>query len=164
MRLPERKAVMRHDQYGKAGKGIAVCRRCHATLFRKEWHHPEAKIKVGKHGKGDVHLDLCPACKMIEEGLYEGEIRIKNVPPKYRMEVVNLISAFGRRAMKRDIEDRVIEIKKQGSGGFVVTTTENQMAVQLAKKINKVFGNTELKISYSKEPYEVSRTEVIFKS
>lgn len=162
IKLPKQKREERGSEYGYAKKGIAVCKTCHSIQFKKEWHHPDSLIRVGKHAKGNVHLDLCPACKMVREGVFEGEIRIENVPQKYHGELVNLIVSFGRKATKRDPEDRIIEIEREGRDGFRVTTTENRLAVALSKKVKQVFKKVDVAISYSREPFEVTRTRIIF--
>jgi len=151
------KARHEEEEFGKAKKGLSICKQCYAFYYKKSWHASVSKAK----GLKLTNFVLCPACKMIKKGLYEGKIIIKDVPEKLALELVNLIKGFSERAQKRDILDKVIEIKKVGKG-FVVTTTENQLAVKLAKKIKSTFNKVELKISYSKEPYDLSEVEVKF--
>ncbi|GMQ95377.1 MAG: hypothetical protein BMS9Abin13_490 [Patescibacteria group bacterium] len=162
VKLPMQKQELRRDEYGKAKKGIAICKVCHNVNFKKKWHHPDCSSfkNVNLKGKG-VRLVVCPADKMIAEGLYEGEIRLVNVPKKYESELLNLVAGYGARARKRDPQDRIIEIKK-AKNGFVVTTTENQLAIKLAKKIKGVFNKVDIVISHSHEPYEVERMRVTF--
>jgi hypothetical protein len=162
VKLPKQKQEGRRDEYGRSKQGIAVCKVCHGVKYKKEWHSPEgAFIKMGRHSKGDVHLVICPACSMVKGGVYEGEIKIDNVPVKIRTEILKLVAAYGARARKRDPQDRIVNIKKEGSS-FVITTTENQLAVRLAKKIYSTFKKSELKISHGKEPHEVSRISISF--
>lgn len=162
IKLPKDKSESRHEEYGKAQKGLGICKRCHNVLFKKEWHHPGSKPTekfklVGKK----THFVLCPACDMITKNLYEGDIIIENMPVKYESELAHLIAAYGTRAQKRDPQDRVIAIEKRNNG-FRVTTTENQLAVRLAKKIKEVFKKADIEISHSKEPFEVGRIRIRF--
>jgi|GEM_PF-498711 len=162
LRVPQRHKEAKHEQSGHARKGLTVCRQCHNVLFRKEWHHPGSKIfEQARIAQGGVQFTLCPACSMVRDRLYEGEIIIRNIPAKYESEMVRFVIGYGARAQKRDPQDRVIEIKKT-KGGYRITTTENQLAVRMAKKIKRVFGKTELSISYAKEPYQTSRVVVTF--
>lgn len=162
-----RKLVKRHDEtkreeYGVAQRGFLVCRRCHNIKFKKSWHAPEGVLlRQTKHSRGGVDLTICPACRMIEDGVFEGELRVENVPSKYERELVNLITGFGLRARRRNAQARIIDIRKMGNGMFI-TTTENQLAVRLAKKIKDVFNKVEIKTSYSKEPDEVVRVKAHF--
>jgi len=132
--------------------------------FKKEWHRPDSSLLVqSKIGweKG-VHFVTCPACTMKKRGLYEGEIVIKNVPTRFEGELMRLIVAYGSRAGKRDPQDRILKIARS-KGGWRVTTTEDELAVKLAKKIKGVFNKVVLDIKYMKEPQEVSRIHVTFK-
>ena len=91
-RFPQRKNVEHHDEYGKDKKGIDVCKLCWNVYFKKEWHRPDVKLYERKEIKGkEVHFVVCPADKMAEKGLWEGEILIQNVPEKYGAELLNFI-------------------------------------------------------------------------
>lgn len=163
VKLPQRKQESQHDQYGgKSRKGFEVCRYCQNILFKKEWHHADSKkLKEIEDSKKEIHTSVCPACKMIKGNVWEGEIIIENTPVKHIDELLRLITAYGDRAEKKDPQDRIIETKKE-KGRYIVKMTENQMAVKLAKKIKQTFKKVDLNISYSKEPYEVSRVVVTF--
>jgi len=161
-RFPKSKQIARHDEYGKDKKGIEVCKVCWNVYFKKQWHHPNIKLYEKKELKGKkLHFVICPADKMTAKGFYEGEIQIQDVPGKYEVQLLNLITNFAERAKKRDPQDRIIEIKKI-KNGFRIITTENQLAVRLAKKIKGVFNKVDLRISYASEPHEVVQVRVIF--
>jgi len=150
------------NEYGKSGKGVFVCKKCHNIRFKKEWHHPISNSIENKFKGQKISFVLCPACTMVSNNLYEGEVVIKNVPSKYEAELMHLIAGYNSRAQQRDPQDRIVEIKKLGSG-YRITTTENQLAVKLAKKIKGAFKKqVELGVSYSKEPQEVSRVSISF--
>lgn len=160
---PKSKGIMRHNEYGKDKKGIEICPKCWNVYFKKGWHSPNAKLYEKKEVKGKKALFiLCPADKMITQGLYEGEIQIQNVPEKYEVELLHLVANYGARAKMRDPQDRIIEIQKTKEG-LRITTTENQLAVQLAKKLKSVFKGMKISsIKYSREPYEVARVRASF--
>lgn len=161
IKLPERHRI---DQHGGLGgdKGVTVCPECHNVLYKKEWHHPgHASIARTKHDGGKVRRTACPACIMIKNRLFEGEVFIENFPYRHREELLNLIRAFGKRAEGIDPQDRIIRVDET-AGAYRVTTTENQMAVKLAKKIREVFNTVKVRISYAPEPAEVSRIRVFF--
>lgn len=105
----------------------------------------------------------CPADAMIREGQFEGEVTITKIPSAYRTELLNLIENFGERAMERDNQHRVSNVQDDDDT-IVVTTTENQLAVKLGKKIKHVFNKVDVDISYSEEPYQVARVSVQFKN
>ena len=109
-----------------------------------------------------VKFSLCPACNMVKNKQFEGEIAISGFLPEAEENLIHLIKAFGRRAEQRDNQHRVIAIKKNKSG-IIVTTTENQLAVKIAKKIKDTFKKVEMKISYSPQPSDVAYVKLEFK-
>jgi len=145
----------------KERKSLAMCKKCNAFYYKKSWHHSTDTLSPREARKLNVEFRLCPACKMISERLYEGKLTIENVPNKFRVELLNLIKSFGKRAEQIDSQHRLIEIGHE-RGNIVVTTTENQLAAKLAKKIKGVFNKVDVRFSHSKEPYEVERVRVKF--
>ena len=153
---------MQGNEYGKAGKGVIVCEVCHDVFFKKGWHKPGSSPLTGTKLSGTgVHFALCPACKMKKGNLYGGKLIIKNIPLEIREELFNLISGFGRRALERNPQDRIMDIKTTG-GTFLITTNNDQLAAKLGRKINDTFHKTEKKVSFSSEPEEVSHVEINF--
>lgn len=159
--IPKRHSESKHNQYGgRARKGGVVCKECQHIYYKKSWMHPSS-LKVWKHGM-PWRRSICPACSMKMENLYEGEIIIFRVPSELQKSLLNLIHAFGTRAALRDSQHRLLEVNNKYDT-FRVTTTENQLAVKLAKKIAEVFrGLILIRISHSKEPYEVDRVRLSF--
>lgn len=88
---------------------------------------------------------------MLKNKQYDGEVIIKNVPAKFRQELLNLIKNMGERAMRQDILERVLELKTKNSE-LKVTTSENQLAQKIGRKVKEVFrGRAKTKILRSKE-------------
>ncbi len=99
---------------------------------------------------------------MAAHHLYEGELTIENVPAKVRKELSQLVKHFGKTATERDPQDRIIDIERKGAS-WRITTTENQLASRLAKKVRESFKkHVAVHISHSKEPYEVDRVRATF--
>lgn len=150
------------DEFGPGKKGIIICPECGCAYFKKSWHHDFKGLPDVKEGKDiPVKFKLCPADQMIKNHQFEGEVRIKNIPQKYRADLEKLIAAFGKRAYNRDPMDRIINIKKSGAN-WIVTTTENQLANKLAKKISQTFKKSKVKTSFIQEPGDVARSVVEF--
>ncbi|RJQ31017.1 hypothetical protein C4572_03035 [Candidatus Parcubacteria bacterium] len=163
IKLPLLHGQIKREEYGKALEGLWVCKRCRNVRFKKEWHHPGSKaveeLRIGER-KG-VKFGICPACYMITHGLFEGEIILDDVPKEYHQEIVNLVRSFGREAELRDPQDRIISLTRR-KNRFRVATTENQLAVRLAKKIRETYKKAGISISHSREPYEVGRVRMSF--
>lgn len=147
-------------EFPKGEYGIEMCKYCGAVYYKKGWQRA-----LKNHGKilakFPIKKVICPADKMIQNKQFEGEIIIKNIPEKIKNELINLAKDFGERAFQRNNQHRIINIKiPRGSvssqrSSAVITTTENQMALQLAKKIKNTFKKASLKISYSPAPSDV---------
>lgn len=144
----------------KAKLGLVICEKCDAVYYKKFWHRNLRNYKDLKENL-PVKFSLCPACEMIKNRQFEGEIIIKNIPIKIKSDLINLAKTFAARAYQRDPMDRLIAIK-ENEEGLRITTTENQLAVKLAKKIKETFKKAELKITYSPEPSDVVYIRLVF--
>lgn len=161
-KMAQRNGEAKHEQCGKAKKGLTVCKDCCNVFLKKSWHSAESNPDIqSKLSKKKINHIVCPACQMIEKNLYEGELIIEKVPKKYMEEVFNLIRAYEKRAKARDPQDRVSLIEKK-SDGFRILTTENQLAEKMAKKIKETFKLVEVVMSFSKDPYKVCRVKAVF--
>jgi hypothetical protein len=154
------------EEFGGGKKGLIICSACGATYYKKSWHHSADRFESKKGAS--VKLVLCPADQMIKNKQYEGKVVIKNLPKEIETEVINLIKNTAKMAFEKDPMHRLISIGKGGilparEGELAVLTTENELAVSIAKKIKNSHANkAELKISYSKEPSDVAIAIVEF--
>lgn len=153
-----------NEAYWREHKGITKCPRCGNVHFKKRWYASAEdlaeRLKVKKLEIAE--RKLCQACKMIKEHLFEGEVFIEGFSANQKNELRNLIKNFGTRATERDPQDRIIKIEKTDTG-YRITTTENQLANKLAKKIKDVFKTVDVHFSRTPEPEEVSRVHVVFR-
>lgn len=155
----------------KSKLGLVFCKKCDAVCYKKSWHHNLRNYKNLKENL-PVKFSLCPACEMIKNRQFEGEIIIKNIPVKIKSDLINLAKIFSKRAFERDPMDRLIKIEEirvnprldphQSASVIRMTTTENQLAVKLAKKIKETFKKAELKITYSPAPSDVAYVKLTF--
>lgn len=163
VKLPKRGRAPENEEYGRHEKGVVSCPECGNVLFEKRWH--PSLLSLEKKAKTRrltiTKEELCPACSMTKQGLYEGELMVERFPARFHEELFNLIFNFGNRATKRDPQDRIIAVSKDG-GRFRITTTENQLADRLGKKIKEVFNSVALDIKHSREPYEVDRVRAVY--
>lgn len=168
-------------EFGPGKEDILVCKKCKAFYWYKSWHHRLSDYPELKKEKR-IKFVLCPACQMIEDGKYEGEVILKNAPQKFYPKIKKLAQNFGERAYREDPLDRIISIKEkkisratakrkrgrksrkeiEGKKYIRILTTENQLAQKLAQKINEIFGR-KLKVSITHSHREdPTRVEVDF--
>lgn len=170
------------QEFGPGQTDYIICPECRCAYFDKSWHHSLAedfkKIKETKM----VEFQLCPACQMIKDEKYEGEIILENVPEDFKEKIKILAKNYGRRAFELDPMDRVISIEErevrrvstrrkrgalsrkefEGLRDLEILTTENQLAKKLAKKINETFGGKlKVFISHSRKE-DITRIRVVF--
>lgn len=141
-------------------KGLIICKNCSAAYFKKSWHHNLRNYKDDRRDQ-QIKFLLCPACKMVENKQFEGEITICDTPVKIQESLMNLIEAFCHRAYLRDSQHRLISVRKV-KNEITATTTENQLAKQLAKKIQSTFKTVKMKISYSPTPGDAVYIKLTF--
>lgn len=150
------------QEFGKAKKGVLMCPTCHSFYYQKAWRHTVQGFLEKREGKHlALSFEACPACTMIHNHTYEGYLAIHNVPERFRAELMNLVKNFCERAFLRDPMDRLIGITEE-SGVFIITTTENQLAVKLAKKIKDTFPKVEMQATYSKGTSDLVHVELQF--
>lgn len=178
---PRRMRIKKEEAEFGAGKtNILICKICGATYFYKSWHH--RLEDYSREESKALKFTLCPACQMIKDKKFEGEIILENVPDNFKKDIKKLAENFGKRAFEADPMDRVISITEEkikrvpakekrgaasrkdfeGKSYIRILTTENQLAKRLAKKINDIFGR-KLEISISQSHREdTSRIRISF--
>lgn len=163
VKLPQRGREAQHDQYWREQKGATKCPACGNIHFKKRWYASEEdlmkSIKIAPLPITDKKL--CQACTMVKDRTFEGELFIQEVPSRHREDVLKLVNNFGERATQMDPQHRIITIEDL-ENGYRITTTENQLATRLAKKIEDVFNTVSVRISHSAEPAEVGRVHATF--
>ncbi len=141
-------------ELGKGKIDVLICKKCKAVYWYKSWHHSlDQKLKLDSE-KLRLKFVLCPACQMIRDKKFEGEVLISNIPFNYKKEILKLIKNIKKRAYQRDPMDRIISIREiRGKfvkiSGFRVLTTENQLAVSIGKQIKRAFKEVKLDIQWS---------------
>ena len=72
LRLPPSRTEF--EEFGLARAGRAVCSGCGSFYFEKSWHHP-SRDKSKIYGAPFI---MCPACRMIKDRVFEGELITEN--------------------------------------------------------------------------------------
>ena len=153
------KPTIELEEFGRGKEGLVICPDCKAVYYKKSWHHDIAHLE----GKEDMPVNflLCPADQMIKNKQHEGKIVVKNLPREIEAEVANLIKNIGFSAFEKEPMHRLISIEKV-KGELIILTTENQLAVSMAKKIGRAHKKAKVKISFAKEPNDVAIAVVEF--
>ena len=151
-RLPRSKKE--EQEFGKGRANILICWQCEIVYYYKSWHHRLENYKGLKEDKR-IKFVLCPACRMIKDKQYEGQVILKNAPEDKKEEILNLARHIGERAYQRDPLDRIISIRKRAQD-IEILTTENQLAVRIGKQIKGAFkGKLEIQWSHQESTVRV---------
>lgn len=169
-------------EYGSGKEDYVICPHCQSVYKGKGWHHKSEFDIERLKNQEKVREEQCPACEMISNKQFQGEIVIEGPPADKKEQIKNIARNYGERAFKEDPMDRVISIGEEkvrrptakekrgkesrdevkGRNDIKILTTENQLAVRIAKKINESFGrklNVNIKHSHRDK---VSRVRVKF--
>ncbi|MBI1888381.1 MAG: hypothetical protein HYS15_00370 [Candidatus Spechtbacteria bacterium] len=146
------KTTKEEQEYPHAKKGIFACKICDAVYYSKSWHHKrEAFQKLNSLKDVDMKFFVCPACQMLNDGTFEGEIIIENSPQDSQGDVLRNIKNTGQKEYERDPMDRILKIEER-PGHIRVLTSENQLARNIARQIERAYKKrARLKILLSKE-------------
>jgi hypothetical protein len=131
----------------KGKKKTIICPKCRAVYFDKHWHYGGGLYKFVGEGARE---ELCPEDKTASAVSYGGELILKNIPPAHKEDILNQIRNISKRAEARDPEDKIIKIEIKGGGQIRVFTTENQLAANLGRQIDKAHKGGKLEIKWSK--------------
>lgn len=172
------KSKKEEQEFGRGKKDIQVCKKCDSIYYSKSWHHRLDDYPYLKESK-QLKFTLCPACQMIRDGRFEGEIIIEGCFSKEeKMLIENTVRNIGKEGFKRDPQDRIIKIEEkkiskkdlkkmkeeiERKDKIHVLTTENQLAVRIAKKVAETFKGT-MQISYSKKESTTRVRVILMKS
>lgn len=143
------KSKKEEQEFGRGKKDFVICGDCNAVYYQKSWHHGFADYKRLNENK-QVSFTICPACQMIKDGKFEGKIVIENVPEEYRDDILGNIKNTGEKEYERDPMDRIIGIKNLESK-IEVLTTENQLARNIARQIERAYKGVKSEIIWSRE-------------
>jgi len=124
---------------GKGARDYIICVDCGAVYWKKAWHQGFGGL--GTHGEEKkVSFKLCPACRMIRDRQFEGEVILEGIPEKYRTGLVAHLRNVGETARRLDPLDRIIAIQSRDSR-IRITTTENRLALRLGREAKQLLGN-----------------------
>jgi hypothetical protein len=159
-----RRATEWWEKEGRKASSARLCERCGAVYMDGHWHTSpglSAKLKAAKRIMSGKHPQTCIECEWAEHGQrgkaagFEGEVTLDGLKdPAEKSAVLATVRNFGKRAVKRDPQDRIIAIDDRGER-VVVTTTENQMAAGIGRTVAAAFKGGKLKIVWSDDDLPV---------
>ena len=120
----------------EAGQQAAVCTQCHALYQGKRWFFDE-KLYGQLAGTDQVREVVCPTCRKIKDHYPEGILSLSGAFwVQHQDEIVGLLKKEAGRISRRNVQDRIIQMRADGDSLVVETTTE-KLAQHLGRTIYK---------------------------
>ena len=132
------------DPYYQAAKPPepSQCPMCHAIFSDGRWQWADAP--------GDVHEEVCPACRRVEDRFPAGYVTIKGkFFTDHRDEIIALIKAKEKREKAERPLQRIMAIEDVREG-LQVTTTDSQLARGIGEALHDAYKG-DLKLRYSRD-------------
>ena len=142
------------EEFGPGKAGFLLCPDCKAVYDKKRWVADFAGVRDINERKR-VAFRRCPACQMIRDRKFEGQVIAQGVPARRVEEVLARIRNVGDLARRRDPLDRIIAVRRRGQR-IELTTTENQLAVRIGREIRDlVKGKLDIRWSHEEDVVRV---------
>lgn len=132
------------DPYLRTAKPVepSRCPTCHAVFSGGRWTWDAAPE--------DAHVELCPACRRIQDRFPAGYVTIKGeFFAEHRDEIVSLIMAREEREKAQRPLQRIMAIDEKRDG-IEVTTTDSHIARGIAEALHDAYKG-DLKLRYSRD-------------
>ncbi len=120
----------------KEHMGLLICQNCQAVYINKSWRHLKNSKNINK-----VKKTICPACLMIKNRNFEGEITIEfqtKISNSLKEELKNLINNISHTAYQFNPLSRLGRFKET-KDKWDIYFTDNQLAKRIATKIKNNF-------------------------
>jgi hypothetical protein len=127
----------------KALRGPLVCERCGAMYIKRRWTLTPPERTAGLEVIAAPRPTICPACRMIAEAQFGGEVRIAGAfAASHREEIERLVNAEAARAAADNPLARIVCIDRsdrsdRAGGLLIVRTTTEHLAKRLGQALHK---------------------------
>jgi len=138
------------QEFGPGKKDFVACPDCDAVYYDKSWKHGfEGGLKQENDTEKNISFKVCPADAMRRDGTFEGEITLVGIPAGEKEGILNRVRNMGEKAQASDPLDRILSVKET-AGTVRITTSENQLALQVGKAVHKASKASSIETSFSR--------------
>ena len=124
----------------KSSLTATLCAGCGAIFVNKRWSRsPGVRVRTVVNAGGSVTIRICPACRRGRSAIPHGFLHVDGrfVAP-HRDEIVSLLNTETQRCAEHHA-GRVLDWGEDGTGGLLVTTTTDSLAIRLGRALEKAF-------------------------
>lgn len=135
------------------GKKDMACPDCFSVYYDKHWHAPSFFGGKGAVRSAVLVRERCIECAIRAKArgsvVFGGEVLLKGAYDHDEQdELLRLVRNVGKRASKRDPQDRIVRIDRSGAT-VKILTSENQLAVSIGKQLHRARKGSSLTITWS---------------
>jgi len=120
-----------------------LCAGCGAIYAHKRWSRaPGARLRATSRAGHPVAIDvrICPACRRRNARVPHGFVHVDGeFIPTHRDEILRLLHNEVDRAAEDNPLEQVLDWGDDGTGGVLVTTTTEHLAIRLGRALEKAF-------------------------
>lgn len=118
-----------------------LCAGCGAIYANRRWSRSlNARVRADARGGGPIAVRICPACRRARSGMPHGFVHIDGeFVRRHRDEILRLLHNEVDRAAEDNPLGQVLDWGDDGTGGLLVTTTTEHLAIRLGRALEKAF-------------------------
>jgi hypothetical protein len=125
----------------RAPREPLLCAGCGAIYVKRRWtHEPSARAFDSAHAYQPIEVRVCPACRRRTSGAPHGYVHIDGeFVVRHHEEIERLVANEDARAREDNPLGRILQISPDGTGGLLVTTTTEHLAIRIGRALEKAF-------------------------
>ena len=125
----------------RAPREPIVCAGCGAVYARRRWSlAPSAQVRAAGKAGAPIDVRICPACHRRNSGLPHGFVHADGgFLHAHRDDIEHLLRNEAARAAEDNPTGQIIDLSDDGTGGIVVTTSTEHLAIRLGRALEKAY-------------------------
>jgi hypothetical protein len=123
----------------RAAREPAVCAGCGAVYRHRRWAKP-GKTAGGVRSDSPIIVRICPACRRKDSGVPHGFLHIDGqFAHAHHAEIEALLRNDAAHALEDNPLGQVLNWGDDGTGGLLVPTTTEHLAIRLGRTVEQAF-------------------------
>ena len=118
-----------------------LCAGCGAVYINRHWSRAAAsRVRAAQRTGHPIAVRICPACRQRATGVPHGFVHVDGeFVARHREEILRLLHNEETRAMEDNPLGQVLDWGEDGTGGLLMTTTTEHLAIRLGRALEKAF-------------------------
>jgi hypothetical protein len=119
-------------------RGARVCQHCGAVYEKRRWVAAASTRSASLRALAAPALTICPACRMIADQRFGGEVRISGgYVPAHRAAIERLVRNEAARAAEDNPTAAIVSLDRPAPRRLVVRTTTEHLAQRIGHALHK---------------------------